>query len=77
MLDNLPPWTRHLIIVAFASFVGFVGEAILASGGVSALDWAKTLTSAVDSTAVATITVMLIMYVTPLTRQYGLGSASK
>lgn len=77
MLDKLPAWVRHLAIVVGAVFLGTVAETIIASGGVSSVNWAASLLSAVDTAAVAGASAALLLWLTPATRQYGVGSYPK
>ena len=77
MLDQLPAWLRHLVIVVGAVLLGTVAETIIASGGVSSVNWVETLLAAVDTAAVAGATTALFLWLTPATRQYGVGSAPK
>ena len=74
MLDNLPAWLRHLTIVVGAVFLGTVAEAIISSGGVSSLDVVATLVAACDAATVAGASVAAILWLTPATRQYGVGT---
>lgn len=75
MLDNLPAWARHLLIVFGAAFGGSVASAIIASAGVSTLDWPLVLVGALDIAAVSTATTAAALWLTPLTRQYGVGAS--
>ena len=77
MLDKFPAWIRHLVIVIAAVFLGTVAETIIASGGVSSVNWAATLLTAVDTAAVAGASVAALLWLTPATKQYGVGSAPK
>ena len=77
MLDNLPAWLRHLTIVVGAVFLGTVAEAIVSAGGVSGLDLVATLVAACDAATVAGASVAAILWLTPVTRQYGVGAAKE
>lgn len=77
MLDKLPAWVRHLAIVVGAVFLGTVAETIIASGGVSSVNWAAALLQALDTAAVAGAATAAVLWLTPATRQYGVGSAPK
>lgn len=77
MLDKLPAWVRHLAIVVGAVFLGTVAETIIASGGVSSVNWAAALLQAVDTAAVAGASAAAFLWLTPATKQYGVGSAPK
>lgn len=74
MLDRIPAWLRHLLIVVAATFGVTVAEAVVSAGGVSTVDWLGTLLRAVDIAAVAGATTSLALWLTPLTRQYGVGA---
>ena len=73
MLDMLPAWARHLVIVAGSVFLSAVVTAVIAAEGVSGVDWSPTLLAAVDAAAVAAATAAAALWLTPLTRQYGVG----
>ena len=77
MLDKLPAWVRHLAIVVGAVFLGTIAEVIIASGGVSSVNWVDTLLQAVDTAAVAGAATAAFLWLPPLTKQYGVGSAPK
>lgn len=73
MLDRLPAWLRHLVIVAGATFAGSIATAIIAADGVTTLDWVTVARDALDLAAVATAGTAAALWLTPLTRQYGVG----
>lgn len=80
MLDNLPAWSRHLLVLAViapvAGFVGFEAAAVVANHGISGMDWSGEAQSALDVAAVTSasgVIAWVAMFVTPLTRQYGVG----
>lgn len=77
MLDNLPAWLRHLTIVVGAVFLGTVADTIVSSGGVSTVDWAATLVAAADAATVAGAAVAAVLWLTPATRQYGVGKPAE
>ena len=74
MLDNLPAWLRHLVIVAAASFAGFELSAVLAAQGVTGVDWPQALIDGLNLTAVSTAAAAASLWGLPLTRQYGVGA---
>ena len=76
MLDRLPSWARHLLIVAGASFGGSLATAILSAHGVFGVDWLTALKSAVDLAAVTTAGTAAALWLTPLTRKYGVGATN-
>ena len=59
--DKLPASVRHLVLLAFPAILGWVSSTFIPSlagkGGVSA--------------AVAAVLGYLVLYLTPLTKQYG------
>jgi membrane protein YdbS with pleckstrin-like domain len=72
LLDRLPAWIRHLVIVFGATFVTVVAKAVAASNGVTNVAWSTVWWAAVDGAAAAVAAVVLLA-VTPVTRQYGVG----
>lgn len=80
MLDTLPAWLRHLIVLCgiapAAAAVTSAASAVVAAGGVSTVDWPPTGVAAIDAAGLAAAigaTTWLALVVTPLTRQYGVG----
>jgi hypothetical protein len=74
VLDKVPAPVRHLLIVAGATFLGAFVHAILSAQGVTGVDWAGTAKGALNLTAVNAATAVVGLWLTPLTRQYGVGS---
>ena len=74
MLDKIPAPARHLAIVAGATFLGAFVHAVLSAQGVTGVDWAGTAKDALNLTAVNAATAVAGLWLTPLTRQYGVGS---
>ena len=73
MLDSLPAWLRHLLIVFGATFAGSVCAAVIAAEGVLSLDWLAVLSAALDVAAFSVASSAAALWLTPLTRQYGVG----
>lgn len=74
MLDRLPAWLRHLVI-AFAAVAGStVAQAVIEAGGVSQIVWTDLALDALDAGAVAVALVAATLWLTPLTKQYGVGA---
>lgn len=73
MLDNLPAWARHAIIVFGGAFASIIVNAIIVAKGVTGVDWAVTAMDALNYGALATALSISALYITPLTRQYGVG----
>lgn len=74
MLDRLPAWARHALIIAGSTFLAVVGKAILDAGGVTGLDVNATAAAALNQAAVAVVLGSGLLALTPLSRQYGIGS---
>jgi hypothetical protein len=74
MLDKLPAWARHLLIVAGGTFAGTICTAVIGAGGVTDVDWLEALRAAVNLAAVTTATTAAALWLTPLTRKYGVGA---
>lgn len=73
MLDNLPPALRHALIVLGGAFGSVVVAAIVGAKGVTGVDWPTTLLEAVNYGALSVALSLSALYLTPLTRQYGIG----
>lgn len=74
MLDRLPAWVRHLVIVFGAVALGTFAQSVVDASGVSHLDWTGSAAQAGDAGAVAVAAAALVLWLTPATRQYGVGS---
>lgn len=79
-LDGLPAYVRHAIILCViapaTSFVLMPIGAVISSGGVFGIGWATVFADAANAAGVSFAsgaTTMIALWVTPLTRQYGLG----
>ena len=82
-LDRLHPVARAAVVLLgvlpAVAFVGAFFAAIVTANGVTGVDWAATLTAAINVAGVAFASgggTLVALYVTPLTRDYGIGSAS-
>jgi hypothetical protein len=74
--DKLPAVAQH-VVVAFLGAFGFaIVDAITKAGGVTGIDWAHKLIDAFNAGAVAAGGVVMLFWITPLTRQYGLSKVS-
>lgn len=73
MLDRLPPAVRHLFLMFAAVLVAFLANAVIDAGGVTGVSWGDALVAALNAAATAAAGVVLLI-VTPATRQYGVGS---
>ena len=74
IIDKLPAGVRHLLIAAGAVFGGAIVQDVIAAGGVTGVSWLSALKDAVDITAVSVATIAAALWLTPLTRQYGVGA---
>jgi enoyl reductase-like protein len=74
MLDKLPAPVRHLLIVVGAAAVGVPVQAVVAAQGVTGVDWADTLVDALNAGGLAGALAIGALWLTPLTRQYGVGA---
>lgn len=82
--DQLHPAARSAIVLGLlvplmAAATALAG-AVMAAGGASGVDWGATLTAALDAAAVAAaggVGTFGALYVTPLTREFGIGSAKE
>ncbi len=64
---------RHGLAILIGTFLGIFFTAIISNGGVTTLDFGATFISAIDDAVVAAVSSVLILYVTPLTKSYGIG----
>ena len=71
MLDKLPASVRHLILIIGATFLGVIAKAILAAQGVTGVHWAATASLALNTAVVTGVTAFMVLYLTPLTKQWG------
>lgn len=83
MLDTLPAVWRHAVLLCaiapVAALAGVPLLAIISAGGVVGLDWHAVGITAINASAVSFATggtAWITSYVTPLTRQYGVGRDS-
>lgn len=71
MLDKIPAWARHLVLI-FAGAAGAVYiAAVVKAQGVFGVPWVATTQHAIDAGALAAVVAVGVLYVTPLTHQYG------
>lgn len=71
MLDKLPVPLRHLLLIVGATFLGVIAKAILAAQGVTGVHWATTATLALNTAVVTGVTAFMVLYLTPITKQWG------
>lgn len=81
MLDRLSPQVRHFLIACvlapLAGLAGVLLTGIVGNGGFSGYDFATEFVTAANAAAVVAASGALGwvgLYITPLTRQYGVGS---
>ena len=72
MLDRLPVWAQHLAIAFVATFGLFFASAVVENHGLFPFPWYEVLCGALNAGAVAGATVGTL-YLTTLTRRYGIG----
>lgn len=73
MLDKLPAWLRHLLIVFAGAAGAVIVDAVVNAKGVSNVAWGHSLRVALDTGSVAAALAVGALYITPLTQKYGLG----
>ena len=71
MLDKLPASVRHLLLIIGATFLGVIAKAILDAKGVTGVHWASTATLALNYAIVTGVTAFMVLYLSPITRQWG------
>lgn len=64
MLDKLPPEARHLVLMLLVPVLAYVASDVVPALGIHPL----------VAGLVGVVLAQLIAYLTPLTRQYGVGS---
>lgn len=78
MLDKLPVKLRNAVqdgaTVFLGAYLAFFLKAVLVSGGVTGLDYSVVPVESLDGAAVATAGYLLVAYITPLTKRFGVGS---
>ena len=67
-LDKIPAWARHLVIVVATAALTTLSLALV-NGGIDNINW-KDVANAAAAAAVG----YLLLVLTPLTRQYGVGA---
>lgn len=79
-MDRLSPALRHFLIVAVlptvAAILLHVGSTVVQTGDVYAVDWSAEMRASVNAAALALFSGLATwvgLYLTPLTRQYGVG----
>jgi hypothetical protein len=77
MLERLPAPLRHLLIVAGAAFISVPVQDVVAAQGVTGVDWPATLVHAIDAAGVAGAVAIGVLWLTPITRQYGVGARTQ
>lgn len=77
MFDRLPAWAQDLGMIFGGTFLGSVLNAVVDAKGVFAVAWQPTLMAATDSAFYAAAVAGVALYVTPLTKRYGVKSFKK
>lgn len=73
-IDRIPSWLRHLVIVFGSVLLGALAQDIIVAGGVFDVSWLDSAKDSIDAAAVSTASAATVLWLTPLTRQYGVGS---
>jgi hypothetical protein len=73
LLDRLPAQVRHLILIFLGAFIGPL--ALQVQNGVNPLTWNITTFKEVLGAAITAAIGGVLLYVTPLTKQYGIGKS--
>lgn len=76
-MDRLPAWAHDLAVIFGGTFAGGVLNAIVDAKGVSMVAWHDVLVSTVDNSFYATAAAGLALYLTPITKKYGIKSFKK
>jgi len=74
MLDRLPAWVRHMLIVFGAVFGGSLCARVVDAGGVLEVDWLPAAAGSFNAASVVAASTAAALWFTPLTKQYGRGS---
>lgn len=77
MLDHLPAWLRHLIIVFGGAAGAIVVREIVDDGGVTHVPWAATARTALDTGSIAAAVAAAALWGLPITRAYGVGKTGR
>ena len=77
VLDRLPAWAHDLLMIFGGTFAGAVLNAVVDAKGVTAVAWHETLMGAVDGSFYAAAVAGFTLYVTPLTKKYGVKGFKK
>lgn len=77
MFDRLPAWAHDLAVIFGGTFLGTVLNAIVDAKGVTGVAWGATLVGAVDGSFYAAAVTGITLYLTPLTKRYGIKSFKK
>lgn len=72
LIDKLPAPARHAVIAFAGTWGGSVLNRVVDAKGVSSVEWSQAIVNATDAAFYSTSVIMLALYITPLTRQYGL-----
>lgn len=77
MFDRLPAWAHDMAVIFGGTFLGTVLNAIVDAKGVFGVAWEQTLMGAVDGAFYAAAVAGVALYLTPLTKRYGIKSFKK
>lgn len=77
MFDRLPAWAHDLGLIFGGTFLGGILNAVVDAKGVFGVAWSDTLMATVDSSFYATAVAGIALYLTPLTKKYGIKTFKK
>lgn len=75
LLDRLPAQVRHLVLIFLGAFIAPL--ALKIQDGVNPLTWNLSTLKEAVAAAITALVGGVILYVTPLTKQYGVGKSLK
>lgn len=75
--DKLPSAVQHAAVAFAGASLTQIFTAIYSANGVSNVRWNAVLVSAFNDGAVALVGVLTVMWLTPLTRTYGVGKSKQ
>lgn len=75
--DSLNPTVKHVVVGFISGFASVVVNAVVASHGITGVKWASVSIDAVNAGALGAVSIASLMWLTPLTHEYGVGSSNK
>lgn len=77
MFDKLPAWAHDLGVIFGGTFLGGVLNAVVDAQGVFGVAWRETFMATTDNAFYAAAVAGVALYITPLTKKYGIKSFKK